>query len=378
MVMVLRLILMGITFSTIGLRAQLIEEVTLMHDGLERTYIIYVPAIYDENTAVPLVINIHGLGSNANEQMVYGNFTAIADTANFIVVHPNGTEDGQGQTFWNSFSSLGVDDVGFISAMIDHVSSQYNIDENCIYSTGMSNGGFMSYYLACNLSERIAAIASVTGSMVIGLPESCNAQHPTPVMEIHGTSDGVVPYNGSIISEPINDVVDFWVSYNNCNPVAEFSEVPNIVSSDNCTAEHYVFTDGILGSSVELYKVIDGDHSWPGAIININVTNMDFSASTEIWRFFRKYKLNMLISVADPILSESIFSIYPNPGNGKYVVSMNKGTSYDMECYDSTGRLIHFSNGNSTSLEFSLPEPGLYIISLSDSAHTERLRVVYE
>jgi polyhydroxybutyrate depolymerase len=369
---------MSITFCTIALRAQLIEEVTMMHDGLERTYIIYVPAIYDETSAVPLVINMHGLGSNANEQMIYGNFTSIADTANFIVVHPNGTEDGQGQTFWNSFSSVGVDDVGFLSALIDDVSSQYNIDENCVYSTGMSNGGFMSYYLACNLSDRIAAIASVTGSMVIGLPESCNAQHPTPIMEIHGTSDGVVPYNGSIISEPIDDVVDFWVSYNNCNPTAEFSEVPDIVTSDDCTAEHYVYSDGDMGSTVELYKVIGGDHSWPGAIININVTNMDFSASKEIWRFFRKYKLDMLTSVSEVVNPEKMFSIYPNPGNGNYTLSINTGTSYDLQCYDSTGRLIQSSYGNVSSVEFSLPEPGLYIVSLSDGVQTERLRVVYE
>lgn len=376
--MVLRLLLMSITFCTIALRAQLIEEVTMMHDGLERTYIIYVPAIYDETSAVPLVINMHGLGSNANEQMIYGNFTSIADTANFIVVHPNGTEDGQGQTFWNSFSSVGVDDVGFLSALIDDVSSQYNIDENCVYSTGMSNGGFMSYYLACNLSDRIAAIASVTGSMVIGLPESCNAQHPTPIMEIHGTSDGVVPYNGSIISEPIDDVVDFWVSYNNCNPTAEFSEVPDIVTSDDCTAEHYVYSDGDMGSTVELYKVIGGDHSWPGAIININVSNMDFSASKEIWRFFRKYKLDMLTSVSEVVNPEKMFSIYPNPGNGNYTLSINTGTSYDLQCYDSTGRLIQSSYGNVSSVEFSLPEPGLYIVSLSDGVQTERLRVVYE
>jgi polyhydroxybutyrate depolymerase len=133
-----------------------------------------------------------------------------------------------------------------------------------------------------------------------------------------------------------------------------------------------------MGSTVELYKVIGGDHSWPGAIININVSNMDFSASKEIWRFFRKYKLDMLTSVSEVVNPEKMFSIYPNPGNGNYTLSINTGTSYDLQCYDSTGRLIQSSYGNVSSVEFSLPEPGLYIVSLSDGVQTERLRVVYE
>jgi polyhydroxybutyrate depolymerase len=358
--------------------AQTVEESVIFFDGLERTYTVYIPDIYDGTSPVPLVINMHGLGSNAQEQMIYGNFTAIADTANFIVVHPNGTEDDQGITFWNAFSSAGIDDVGFLSAMIDEVSSSYNIDENCIYSTGMSNGGFMSYYLACNLSNRIAAIASVTGTMVIGLPEICNAQHPTPVMQIHGTSDGVVPYNGSIIFEPIDDVIEHWVSFNNCNPSGEFAEVPDIVSSDDCTAEHYVYSEGDLGSSVELYKVLGGDHSWPGAIINLNVTNMDFNASAEIWRFFRKYKLNMLTNVSGSPIDEPFVSIYPNPGNGIYSVNVKISGSYQVECYDVFGRLANSFMDNSATFRLELPQPGVYLVSISNGDVTDKIRVVYE
>jgi polyhydroxybutyrate depolymerase len=373
-----RIVFLGFLLFSSRISAQIIEEVTLFHDGLERTYIVYVPAIYNEDISVPLVINIHGLGSNATEQMIYGNFTAIADTANFIVVHPNGTEDGDGQTFWNAFSEIGVDDVGFISAIIDDVSNEYNIDANCVYSTGMSNGGFMSYFLACHLSERITAIASVTGSMVIGLPETCNAQHPTPVMEIHGTADGVVPYNGSIISESIDDVVDYWVSYNNCNTAAEFSEIQDIVTGDDCTAEHYVYTNGDMGATVEHYKVLGGEHSWPGAIINLNVTNMDFNASTEIWRFFRKYKLDMLTSISNPVVSEPMISVFPNPGNGIYTLKIDKNSEYTLNCYDVRGQLVHSSFQNSPSVKFELPTPGLYLISVTDGTQTERIRVVYE
>ena len=134
-------------------------------DGLERTYRIYIPEIYNDGYAVPLVLNLHGYGSNGFEQELYGDFRPIADTANFIIVSPDGALDGFGATHWNTFGTSSVDDVNFLSALIDTVASQYNLDHSRIYSTGMSNGGFMSYKLACQLSGRIAAVASVTGTI---------------------------------------------------------------------------------------------------------------------------------------------------------------------------------------------------------------------
>ncbi|HPI09028.1 MAG TPA: PHB depolymerase family esterase, partial [Saprospiraceae bacterium] len=167
---------------------------TIQSGGLTREYRLYKPAVYNGSTAVPLVINMHGYSSNNLEQEFYGDFRGIADTANFLIVHPNGTLDNQGQRFWNAFGTgSNVDDVGFISDLIDTLSAAYNIDPQRIYATGMSNGGFMSYSLACELNERIAAIASVTGSMAPIKLASCNPQRPVPVMEIHGTADGVVP-----------------------------------------------------------------------------------------------------------------------------------------------------------------------------------------
>ena len=141
---------------------------SIVHDGIQRDYRIYVPSIYDGSMEVPVVFNIHGYGSNAFQQEAYGDFRPIADTANFILVAPDGTLDNSGTAFWNAFGSPTetVDDVGFISALIDTLAEDYSINLNRVYSTGMSNGGFMSYKLACGLSSRIAAIASVTGAMI--------------------------------------------------------------------------------------------------------------------------------------------------------------------------------------------------------------------
>ena len=139
---------------------------TITHDALQREYILYVPASYTGSNAVPLVFNFHGYTSNATEQMWYGDFRPIADTANFIIVHPNGMLDATGTTHFNvGWGGSTIDDVGFTSALLDSISADYNINADRVYSTGMSNGGFMSYQLACQLSDKIAAIASVTGSM---------------------------------------------------------------------------------------------------------------------------------------------------------------------------------------------------------------------
>lgn len=162
---------------------------------------MYKPAAYTGTTPVPLVLNLHGYTSSNFEQLFYGDFRAIADTANFLIVLPNGTLDAQGKRFWNTFGTNStVDDVAFISHLLDTLQATYNIDKQRIYSTGMSNGGFLSYSLACELNQRITAIASVTGSMIESKVIACKPTRPVPVMEIHGTADATVPYNGSPVS----------------------------------------------------------------------------------------------------------------------------------------------------------------------------------
>lgn len=272
-------------------RAQTTVLDTFNFEGLERNYILYVPAIYDGANAVPLVINLHGYGSNAAQQNVYGNFKNLADVDNFLVVHPNGTNDFSGTPYWNSFAGGGtVDDVAFISGLIDTLSKNYNIDPAKIFSTGMSNGGFMSYRLACELNNRISKIASVTGSMNTTLQGTCSPGAPIPVMQIHGTNDPTVSYNGSFGVVAIEDVVDYWVNNNNCDTAPIVESLPDINTSDNSTVERYTYANGDAGSSVIFYKVIGGGHTWPDALFPIPAygpTNRDFNASQVIWEFFK-------------------------------------------------------------------------------------------
>ena len=301
-------------------RAQTTIIRTIQAGGLTREYRLYVPAIYTRTTnAVPLLLNLHGYGSNNLEQENYGDFRPIADTANFLVVHPNGTVDGTGKRFWNTFGprGTGVDDVAFISTLIDTLARRYRVDLNRVYSTGMSNGGFMSYELACQLGNRVAAIASVTGSMTTSRLAGCTSGRPVPVMEIHGTADLTVPYTGGTALQfvAIPALLDSWVQRNGCNPTPTVTAVPDINTTDGCTAERSVWADGRNGSAVEHFRIIGGGHTWPGSIYVVGVTNQDISASREAWRFLRRYRLATLLptrgAVATPAAPQLL--LLPNP-----------------------------------------------------------------
>jgi len=340
---------------------------SFLHNGIYREYRLYIPDAYSSAGPVPVIFNLHGYTSSNIAQEAYGDFREIADTAKFIIVHPNGTIDGSGNRYWNAYGFTTVDDLGFLAALIDTVATEYSVDMNRIYFTGMSNGGIMSYNLACNLSSRIAAIASVTGSMTQGMKNSCNALHPTPVMEIHGTADGTVPYNGSGILIPIDTVVKFWIDHNQCDNTPAFTSVPNINTTDGCTAERYIYSGGSQGAIVELFKVIEGGHTWPGATFNVGVTNMDFNASKEIWRFFRKYRLNSLTNISEEI--NNAIRLYPNPA--KAIVTI-EGTEIirSVWMYDALGKellVVAGNNLNKIQIITEFLEKGVYIIKIETS-----------
>ena len=348
---------------------------SFMFDGVYRNYRLYVPAVYNSNTAVPLVLNLHGYTSNATEQQFYSYFDPIADTANFLLVMPNGTRDNQNQTFWNAFGGIGPNDVGFLSALIDTLDATYNINLNRVYSTGMSNGGFMSYKLACELSNRIAAIASVTGTMASTLPNNCSPAHPMPVMEIHGTADATVPYNGTQGMTPIPAVLNYWVNFNNCNPVADSSDVPDISNTDGCTAKHYVWNGGDNGATVEHFKVIGGGHTWPGALFNIGVTSQDFNASQEIWRFFNQYTLNGLTTLGEETTKPQ-FSIYPNPSAGDFNLVFADNGKKTVTLINAVGQVVQSHTTADTQLTLSVTTPGMYFVNVTTATAQYNQRLI--
>ena len=286
-------VLSTLLLSSISLTAQQTINATLLHDNVVREYIMYVPATYDPNVPCPLVLSYHGAEQSSSINFDKTRFDLVADTAGFIVVHPMGTlQPDEKFTHWNvDFWNSNTDDIGFSIALLDSIEKTYNIDPKRIYSAGTSNGGFMSYLLACQLSNRIAAIASVSGSLLPKMRDNCRPEHPTPVLQIHGTADSLVPYEEKqdwVI--PAFDAVQYWVEFNNCDSIPSILHILDIDTLDGSTVKHFIHGNGKNGVSTELFKVVGGGHAWPG-----KRGNMDMNSTLEIWRFFSKYNIDGLI-----------------------------------------------------------------------------------
>ena len=350
-------------FTSIIAAAQTGIEIddSITSGGVTRTYRLYIPLIYNPATAVPLIMNFHGLGTTSALQESYGDFRKIADTANFIIVHPQGlVQAGINLTGWNNFfgPSQSLPDINFTSALIDTIKAHYNIKMSRIYSTGFSNGGFMSYVLACQLSGRFAAIASVSGSVVPAHLNACNTLHPMPIMEIHGTSDSIVEYDGTgglVTCTKIDSLIKHWVVFNHCNPTpTTIDSLANISTIDSCRAVHYIYNGG--DAPVEFYKIIGGGHSWPGAtttlgsVSQVGFTNQDFKANKEIWRFFSEQK--SFVGINEQTVIKADFNIYPNPSNGLFTVSIPNTNSGNLSIcvVDILGKeVFRLSDKNSSS-----------------------------
>ena len=197
------------------------DALTILHNGITREYILYVPEIYSDNVSVPLLINFHGGGGTATGQMYVADMRPVADTANFILVYPQGLElDNGGSTHWNSMlvsdsNKSTVDDFGFIDALIEDLLLTYNIDSTRLYATGFSNGADMSFTLGCYLQNKIAAVAPVSGLMLNNPNSNCSLSVPTGVMIIHGTSDSSRPIGGiEGYYASINETIEFLASQN--------------------------------------------------------------------------------------------------------------------------------------------------------------------
>lgn len=337
---------------------------TLSFGGIERSYSFYVPASYTPGTPAPLVINLHGLGTDGAYQAQYRDFRPIADTAGFIVVHPDGSTLF-GQRFWNYGNVLGstVDDVGFLESLIDVIASQYTVNQERVYCVGMSNGSFMSYYLACQ-SNRFAAIGAVTGSMSVTMYNDCVPQYPMPVIHIHGTEDGVNPYGGNSTMKGIEEVVLFWANQNSCHLTPEVTSVPDNNINDNATAQRVVYSGGINGHTVELFKVIGGGHTWPGTVVPGSTGNvcLDFKAEVEIWRFFNQYQRAEQASI--PEFKESNVTVWPNPTSLETIYLKAEGNPiHTIAITDQSGREVVRQTGDDIqSVRVSKLSPGSYLL----------------
>ncbi|MGA2483940.1 MAG: PHB depolymerase family esterase [Candidatus Acidiferrales bacterium] len=258
---------------------------TIELGGRTRTYFVHVPPGYDGQKALPLVLVLHGgMGSSEGVESLSG-MSVKADKEGFLVAYPNGT----GRLFtWNSGNCCGsamqnnVDDVGFLSALIDKLERDYAVNPKRVYVTGISNGGMMTYRLACELADKIAAIAPVEGAQNV----DCRPSAPVSVIVFHGTADGLVPFGGGASPFQIGprrrdtsvaQAVSFWVNEDGCSPAPEHEET---------SAVHIDTYSGCKnGTAVVLYAIQGGRHKWPGH----RFSGTTVSATDLMWSFFAQH-----------------------------------------------------------------------------------------
>ena len=305
------------------------------------------------------ILNFHGYTSGASTQLAYGDFRSIADTAGFIIAHPQGTDDNSGNPHWNvGWGGSNVDDIGFAAALIDTISASFNIDQDRVYSTGFSNGGFMSHLLACQLGNRIAAIAAVAGSMSPPMFNACNPSGPTPVLQIHGNQDPVVPYIGlPTVAKSVSDVLQYWSTFDNCNPTPSATALPNTNTNDGSTVEHIVYSGCDNSITVEHFKVLGGGHAWPGSSVTLPGTNRDIDASLEIWKFFSRYDRNGLITGTDETeASRTTLQVMPNPNPGTFQIAFPEGVELlrQIQVMNTAGQVVYTSENLSKGEPISI------------------------
>ena len=284
----------------------------MIHNDLERTYLIHIPPGHDKSEAVPLVLALHGRGTTAEGMILITRkgFNKLADRDGFLIVYPNGIErnwnDGRMDEEANDRAHMeNIDDVSFISALIDSMIEEYNIDPKRVYVTGMSNGALMAYRLACELSFKIAAIAPVDGNMPYLLVSECSPSDPVSVLAINNVNDPLVPFEGGMIIGNYRKIklgkvlsagksIEFWVSHNRCSPEPVIAREPDRDLTDGTQVTRKEYLNGLKGTEVILYVIDGGGHTWPGGLQylpawKIGKTSRDIDANEVIWSFFKRH-----------------------------------------------------------------------------------------
>jgi len=279
------------------------HERLLQIGDLHRSYVVHVPPHYDPKSPIPVVLALHGAATNGRMMANYSGLAKKADEAGFAVVYANGTGPGGIMLTWNSGGARRAgeastaDDVGYIRKVLDDLQMCLTVDAKRVYATGLSNGAMMCYRLASEMSDRIAAIAPIAGTIAV---DNYHPKRPVPVMHFHGTADKVVPMQG-----PQNDAARLFgfrsvpetmrilVACNACAQDPQTTELPDKAhDGTQVTRKIYAAKEG--GAEVVLYVIDGGGHTWPGRqppVRFLGKSTAQISANDLIWEFFRKHPM---------------------------------------------------------------------------------------
>ncbi|RMD98960.1 MAG: hypothetical protein D6814_06485, partial [Calditrichaeota bacterium] len=280
-----------------------VHERSFVHDDSLRSYLLYVPDAYNGQTDWPLVINYHGYNVDANFQMNYTGMNATADTAHFLVAYPQGLLvnnpfNGTKGPGWNLLGGTlsENDDVDFSLELINHVKADYMVDPARTHVTGWSMGAGMAYELACAHPAQIASLAAVDEQMDDGLLGSCSPGRAMSFLQIHGTADPLVPFNGAaaggVSFSPAPLTASFYAGLNSCMDSTEI-EIEDSIAGDSSTVTLTKYTSCNDDTEILFYRINNGGHTWPGStpipgLEFLGHTNQDINANSEIWNFFKR------------------------------------------------------------------------------------------
>ncbi len=338
-----------------------IQSLNLTHGGLTRTYKLRLPAGYQESGQYPLVIVLHGLGGSGSDMINDLGLWAVMDNPQhpFIVVAPDAILDETifGTYQWNEGLNPfhAADDVDFISNLIDELIANHSVSPDRVYCTGMSDGGFMTNRLACELNNKIAAFASVTGTMATSI--NCSLGRPIALFHIHGTADDVVDYNGELLlGSPIlapfmfsvPELMEHWTGNSNC-----YMDISTELLGDD--TEVFKYTQCDEGFEVWHYKVNGGGHEW--------YISPSFNTTQHIWDFFEQFTLVVNI---DENVEFAEIEVYPNPSNAEFSVSTSFDSGFQWQMVNTNGTVVDagFCNsGNMNYGNYRLPS-GVYVLRI--------------
>lgn len=283
-----------------------LKEFHLMHQELERSYFVHIPG-QSNPPLFPVLFCLHGGGGTAKGMvgLTYGRFNELSDKEGFIVVYPQGVDKGWNDGRKGDFSTAitdEIDDTGFFMKMIEGLKKSYHIDTSKIFTCGISNGGFMSARLACDLSPTIKGAAIITATLGEDYFPLCKPSQKVKILVMNGTVDPLVPFEGGDIKIlrrtrgkviSTDRFVKFWTETDACNFVPSTILLPDADPDDGTRVEKSIYSGCAEGADVLLYKIINGGHTWPGGKQYlserlIGKTCRDINACDEIWNFFNK------------------------------------------------------------------------------------------
>lgn len=258
-------------------------------DNAQRRFIIYLPVGYTNANPHSLILAFHGYTSNPFAMQQFTHFDSLANKDNVVIVYPEGTTSLVRLRGWNTgvHPTITAKDVLFTSNMLNDLQANFCINPNQIYATGFSNGGGFTAKLACQLPDRIAAFAPISGSY---LPSfySCSSDRPVPIIEFHGTKDTVVPYLGLKSKKEFAALtwIANWAKKDTCTPQP-------IITKESKKITKYLWTNCSANASIIHYKINGEGHSWPHALFKQKINNQVEGGHAEqvIWNFFKQHSL---------------------------------------------------------------------------------------